>query len=92
MKVVSTTTIEVGPAEQTKTIHEDVTLDCVVLWDPTFDLEVDWKKDNNDVNEDGERITVDRASIANQALTIRDLNYDDAGNITKNHFSKVHKK
>ena len=37
------------------------------------------KKDNNDVNEDDPRISVDRASIGNQALTITDLTYDDAG-------------
>ena len=53
--------------------------DCSVLYDPTYDLTVEWKKDNNDVNEDDPRITVDRASVGNQALTITDLTYDDAG-------------
>ena len=53
--------------------------DCSVLYDPTYDLTVEWKKDNNDVNEDDPRISVDRASIGNQALTITDLTYDDAG-------------
>ena len=86
LKVVSTTTIEKGPEEQTKTIHETVRLDCVVLWDPTYTLTVEWKKDNVDVKKQrgyGDRITVDKASIANQALTIRDLNYDDAGNLNE---------
>ena len=78
--VVTQTTIENGPAgEQKKIIHETVRFDCSVLYDPTYDLTVEWKKDNNDVNEDDPRISVDRASIGNQALTITDLTYDDAG-------------
>ena len=78
--VVTQTTIENGPAgEQKKIIHETVKFDCSVLYDPTYDLTVEWKKDNNDVNEDDPRISVDRASIGNQALTITDLTYDDAG-------------
>ena len=47
--------------------------------------EIIWKKDNNDV-EENDRITVDRASIANQALTITDLTYEDAGKIQENVF------
>ena len=79
LRVVTQTTIEKGPAgEQTKKINQDVTLDCIVLYDPRFNLTVEWKKDNQDVILDS-RITVDRASIGNQALTIKDLKYEDAG-------------
>ena len=79
LKVVNTTTIEKGPAEQSIVIHETVRMDCNVLWDPSFDLTVQWKKDNVDVVVDGERVIVDTASVANQALTIKKLRYDDAG-------------
>ena len=78
--MVTQTTIDKGPAgEQKKIIRETVKFDCSVLYDPTYDLTVEWKKDNNDVDEDDSRITVDKASIGNQALTITDLTYDDAG-------------
>ena len=52
-----------------------------MLYDPTFSLTVEWKKDNVEVEIDDERITIDRASVGNQALTIRDITYDDAGKI-----------
>ena len=51
------------------------------MYDPTFSLTVEWKKDNVEVEIDDERITIDRASVGNQALTIREITYDDAGNI-----------
>ena len=82
LTVVTQTTIDKGPeTTQTKKIHEDVTLDCSVLYDPTFSLTVEWKKDNVEVEIDDERITIDRASVGNQALTIRDITYNDAGKI-----------
>ena len=82
LTVVTQTTIDKGPeTTQTKKIHEDVTLDCSVLYDPTFSLTVEWKKDNVEVEIDDERITIDRASVGNQALTIREITYDDAGNL-----------
>ena len=82
LTVVTQTTIDKGPeTTQTKKINEDVTLDCSVLYDPTFSLTVEWKKDNVEVEIDDERITIDRASVGNQALTIREITYDDAGNI-----------
>ena len=52
-----------------------------MLYDPTFSLTVEWKKDNVEVEIDDERITIDRASVGNQALTIRDITYNDAGKI-----------
>ena len=79
LKVVNTTTIEIGPPEVTKRIGEDVRMDCKVLWDPSFDLELNWKKDTHDVKVDDERIFIDTASVANQALTIKQLKYEDAG-------------
>ena len=82
LTVVTQTTIDKGPeTTQTKKIHEDVTLDCRVLYDPTFSLTVEWKKDNVEVEIDDERITIDRASVGNQALTIRDITYNDAGKL-----------
>ena len=80
--MVTETTIEKGPTgEQTKIIHDTVRFDCSVLFDPTYTLTVEWKKDNNDVDLDDPRITVDTASVGNQALTITDITYDDAGNM-----------
>ena len=52
-----------------------------MLYDPTFSLTVEWKKDNVEEEIDDERITIDRASVGNQALTIRDITYNDAGKI-----------
>ena len=83
--VVTQTTIVKGPpGEQKKIIHETVKFDCEVLYDPTYDLTVEWRKDNDNVDEDDPRFTVDRASIGNQALTITDLTYADAGKTLKN--------
>ena len=81
MTVISTTMIEVGPEDQIKKVRDSVTMNCVVLWDPKLELKVKWKKNNADLNVDEVRISVDLASEANQALTIRNLTYDDAGNI-----------
>ena len=86
--VVTQTTIVKGPpGEQKKIIHETVRFDCEVLYDPTYDLKVEWRKDNDNVNEDDPRFTVDRASIGNQALTITDLTYGDAGKKLGNNIS-----
>ena len=86
--VVTQTTIVKGPpGEQKKIIHETVRFDCEVLYDPTYDLKVEWRKDNDNVNEDDPRFTVDRASIGNQALTITDLTYGDAGKKLENNIS-----
>ena len=52
-------------------------MNCSVVWDQsTQELEVSWKKDNVDMFPDGERITSDDV---NHFLTIRDLNFADAG-------------
>ena len=51
-------------------------MNCSVVWDPATELEVSWKKDNVDMQIDGERITSDQDT---HFLTIRDLNFADAG-------------
>ena len=81
-----TTIVKGPPREQKKIIHETVRFDCIVMYDPSYDLTVEWWKNNEytNVNEDDPRFTVDRASIRNQALTITDLTYGDAGKIFEN--------
>ena len=49
---------------------------CSVLWDPSFELVVMWKKDNVDIDTDIE----ERMSIGeNNELIIEDLKFEDAG-------------
>jgi hypothetical protein len=57
-------------------IQSTVRMNCTVLWDPSMDLNIIWKKDNVDIDPDAsERVTVDHLN----ALTIKDVRFDDAG-------------
>ena len=79
-----TTIVKGPPREQKKIIHETVRFDCEVFYYPGYYLTVEWWKDNDIVNEHDPRFTVDRSSIRNQALTITDLTYGDAGRTFEN--------
>ena len=53
-----------------------MTMACSVLWDPSFELKVMWKKDNVDIETE----TEERMSIGeNNELIIEDLKFEDAG-------------
>ena len=80
LKVVNTTTIENGPVTSEAQVKSTVRMNCNVLWDPTFELTVLWKKDNEDLRVDGQRITIDQNE---HFLTIRDLTFADSGKINK---------
>jgi hypothetical protein len=76
LKVVTMTTIEIGPADMTVRVEEEkVEMKCKVIWDPSFVLEVKWMKDGKDVFPAG-RFNIDRQS---NSLIIRDLNLEDEG-------------
>jgi hypothetical protein len=50
-------------------------MECAVLWDRNFELTVAWKKDNLDIKPDGIKFVKD----GDNALTIKNLSFDDAG-------------
>lgn len=54
-------------------------MDCAVLWDRNFDLTVTWKKDNVDINPDGKKFIME----PDNALMIKNLNFDDSGKTKK---------
>jgi type II secretory pathway component PulC len=50
-------------------------MNCTVLWDRNFGLTVTWKKDNVDIYPDGKKFVRE----ADNALTIKNLDFDDGG-------------
>jgi len=79
LKVVSTTTIVNGPSDVSVQVTGTVRINCTVLWDPAFELEVNWKKDNVDLHPDGIKVTIDPID---KFLTIRDITFGDEGTYT----------
>ncbi|TRY80572.1 hypothetical protein TCAL_13263 [Tigriopus californicus] len=77
LKVVSKTTIERGPVDMTAEIRSPVTMECLVVWDPSFELSILWKKDNVDVKMGGRF-----SQGSDNSLVIEDLAFDDAGKKT----------
>eukprot|EP00095_Tigriopus_kingsejongensis_P010522 maker-scaffold45_size475391-snap-gene-3.20 protein:Tk10522 transcript:maker-scaffold45_size475391-snap-gene-3.20-mRNA-1 annotation:"neuroglian isoform x1" len=76
LMVVSKTTIERGPVDMQAQIRSEVTMECSVVWDPSFDLVIQWKKDNADLDlSPGGRITKGE----DNSLIIQDLEFADAG-------------
>jgi len=49
LQVINSTTIIAGPSDVEANVSETVNLPCSVLWDPSSDLEVIWRKDNINV-------------------------------------------
>lgn len=80
LTVVTTTTIENGPLDMSAQVKGTVSMNCSVLYDPNFKLQVQWKKDNVKINIDGTRFT--QGSTPNYVLTIRDLTFADTGTYT----------
>ena len=65
-----------GPSDVKVQVKGTVRINCTVLWDPAFELEVNWKKDNVDLVTDGIKATIDPLD---KFLTIRDLTFADSG-------------
>ena len=74
--------MNLGPSDVEANVSETVNLPCSVLWDPSSDLEVIWRKDNINVDIDGIRIHKSNKSLAygiEHTLTINNLNHGDKG-------------
>ena len=74
--------MNLGPTDVEANVSETVNLPCSVLWDPSSDLEVIWRKDNINVDIDGIRIHKSNKSLTygiEHTLTINNLNHGDKG-------------
>ena len=69
-----------GPSDVSVQVTGTVRINCTVLWDPAFELEVNWKKDNVDLHPDGIKVTIDPID---KFLTIRDITFGDEGKKSK---------
>merc|ERR1712008_376579 len=76
LQVINSTTIIAGPSDVEANVSETVNLPCSVLWDPSSDLEVIWRKDNINVDLDDQRIRIHKS---NKSLTINNLDHGDKG-------------
>jgi len=76
LQVINSTTIIAGPSDVEANVSETVNLPCSVLWDPSSDLEVIWRKDNINIDIDDQRIRIHKS---NNSLTIDNLNHGDKG-------------
>jgi len=77
LTVVNSTKIISGPNDLEAKIGSTVVMDCIVSWDPLFDLKVVWRRENVEIDADGERII-----IGNNSLTINNVNPFDKGVFT----------
>ena len=68
--------LNLGPTDVEANVSETVNLPCSILWDPSSDLEVIWRKDNINIDIDDQRI---RIHESNKSLTINNLNHGDKG-------------
>jgi hypothetical protein len=68
--------LNLGPTDVEANVSETVNLPCSVLWDPSSDLEVIWRKDNINIDIDDQRIRIHKS---NNSLTIYNLNHGDKG-------------
>lgn len=73
--VVSTTTIQYGPVDTIARVRNNAQMNCTILWDPNYELQVDWKKDNVDLKIDGTKFIKDE----NHSLLITNLSLNDTG-------------
>jgi hypothetical protein len=74
LTVVNSTKIISGPNDLEARVGTTVVMDCIVSWDPLFDLKVVWRRENVEIDADGERII-----IGNNSLTINEVNSFDKG-------------
>ena len=70
--------MNLGPSDVEANVSETVNLPCSVLWDPSSELEVIWRKDNINIDIDDQRIQIHES---NKSLTINNLNHGDKGKI-----------
>jgi cell division protein FtsL len=76
LTVINSTTIIDGPTDVEANVSETINLPCSVLWDPSSNLEVIWRKDNINIDIDNERIQIHES---NKSLSINNLNHGDKG-------------
>merc|ERR1740123_1985185 len=58
LQVINSTTIIGGPTDVEANVSETVNLPCSILWDPSSELEVIWKKNNIVIDIDDQRIRI----------------------------------
>ena len=63
-----------GPKDLTETVENTIVMNCEVVADLGVDIDVTWKKDNLDFEENS-RIQQDD----DHSLTIKNLTFDDSG-------------
>ena len=71
---MSKTTIIDGPKDVTETVEDTIVMKCEVVADTNLEMDVTWKKDNLDFEENS-RIQQNE----DYSLTIRNLTFDDSG-------------
>ena len=78
LKVVSTTTIDVGPKDMMGRIGEALEIPCMVIWDPKNKLTVQWLKNNVEKIDMSGRFSK-KSDGADNTLVIEDLEFGDKG-------------
>ena len=71
---MSITTIIEGPKDVTETVEDTIVMKCEVVADLSLDMDVTWKKDNLDFEENARIQQND-----DHSLTIKNLTFDDSG-------------
>ena len=74
LEIKSITTIIDGPKDVTETVEDTIVMKCEVVADLSLDMDVTWKKDNLDFEENS-RIHQNE----DHSLTIKNLTFDDSG-------------
>ena len=89
LKVVSTTTIDVGPRDMTARIGERLEIPCKVIWDPKNKLSVDWLKNNGEKIDMSGRFSK-KSEGADNTLVIEGLEFADKGWLNFLHSCPIH--
>ena len=74
LEIKSITTIIDGPRDVTETVEDTIVMKCEVVADLSLDMDVTWKKDNLDFEENARIQQND-----DHSLTIKNLTFDDSG-------------
>ena len=74
LEIKSHTTIIDGPKDVTETVEDTIVMKCEVVADLSLEMDVTWKKDNLDFEENARIQQND-----DHSLTIKNLTFDDSG-------------
>ena len=74
LEIKSHTTIIDGPKDVTETVEDTIVMKCEVVADLSLEMDVTWKKDNLDFEENARIQQND-----DHSLTIQNLTFDDSG-------------